>query len=126
MIHAPDITSTKDRRAQVEAIGLHSREHLSEEPPHETTTQVDYNGNCQRDNKKAVKCSSTLENHKEKHSPRMKSRATSLLRKTDYGEEGQDNSATPDIDIPRKGHTGRITIRDDWWPTTQKQLEKQA
>jgi hypothetical protein len=54
----------------------------------------------------------------------MKSCATSLLSKTDYREEGQDDSVTSDI--PRKGHMGRITIRDDWWPMTQKQLGKQA
>jgi hypothetical protein len=50
--------------------------------------------------------------------------ATSPLRKTDYEEEGQDDSATPDI--PREGHIGRITIRNDRWPMTQKQSEKQV
>jgi hypothetical protein len=34
-----------DRRAQVEAIGSHSRECPPEEPPHEKTTHVDYNCN---------------------------------------------------------------------------------
>ena len=116
--------STGDRRAQAEAIGSHSRKHLLEEPSYEMTTQVDYDCNLQGDNKEAVKCSSTSENHKEKHSPRTESCATSLLRRTDYRNKGQGDSATPDI--PREGHMGRITIRDNWWPMTQKQLEKQA
>jgi hypothetical protein len=36
----------------------------------------------------------------------------------------QGDSTTPDV--LRKKHMGRITIRDNWWPTTQRQLEKQA
>jgi hypothetical protein len=115
---------TEDRRAQVEAIGLHSREHPPEKPPHGTTTQVDHDCNPQKDNKGTVKCDDTPENCKEKHSPREESHATSLLRRTDYRGKEQGNSATPDI--LRKEHAGRITIRNDWWPTTQKWSEKQA
>jgi hypothetical protein len=46
MICAPGITPfTEGKGAQREAIGSHSREHLPEESPHETTTQDDYNCN---------------------------------------------------------------------------------
>jgi len=73
VICAPGMTpSTGDRRAQVEAIGLHSRECPPEETPHEMTTQDDHDCKIQRDNKEAVKNSGMLENHKEKHSPRLK------------------------------------------------------
>jgi hypothetical protein len=109
-ICAPGVmSSTKDRRAQVEAIGLHSREQLSEEPPHKTTAQDDHNCNPQKDNKGMVRCDSALKKLKEKHSSRMESYATSLLRRTDY--KGQSNSVTPDV--LREGHIGRITIRDN-------------
>jgi hypothetical protein len=43
---------------------------------------------------------------------------------TDYRNKEQSGSATPDI--PRKGHMGKVTIRDDWWPITQEQLERQT
>jgi hypothetical protein len=88
------------------------------------TTQVDYDCNPQKDNKGTVKCNNTPEICKEKHSPREESHATSPLRRTDYRGKEQGDSATPDI--LRKGHAGRITIRNDWWPTTQKWSEKQA
>jgi hypothetical protein len=115
---------TGDRRAQIKAIGSHSKECLPEEPPHETTSQVDYNCSLQRDNKEAVRCSGTSENHKEKHSSREESHATSPLRRTDHRGKEQGDSATPDI--LKKEHVGRITIRNDQWPMTQKQSEKQA
>jgi hypothetical protein len=78
-----DITpTTEDRRAQVEAIGSHSRKHPLEENPHKMTTQVDYNP--QKDNRGAVRCDSMSEKYEEKHSPSMKSCDTSPLRRTDY------------------------------------------
>jgi hypothetical protein len=124
-IHAPSVTpSVKGKRAQAEAIGSHSRKHLPEDPSHKMTTQVDYNWNFQKGNKEAVKCGSTSGNHKGKHSPKMKSCATSPRRTTDYRDKGQGNNATPDT--PRKGYAGRIAIRNDWWPTVQKQSEKQT
>ena len=71
-----------------------------------------------------VKYNSTLENYEKKYSPRVESPTTSLLRRSDYKEKGQGNSVTSDI--LRKEHMGRIAIRDDWQPMTQKQLKKQA
>jgi hypothetical protein len=120
IIHTPSITlSMKDRRAQAEAIGSHSRKHPLEENPHKTTTQANYDP--QKDNRGAVRCNSTSEKHKEKHPPSLENCAT---RGTDYRNEEQSGSAIPDI--PREGHTGRITIKDNWWLVTQKQSEKQA
>jgi hypothetical protein len=125
MICAPGITPPiEDGRAQVEAIGLHSREHPPEEPPCGKTTKVDYNCNPQKDNKGTVKCDDTPENCKEKHSSREESHMTSLLRRTVYSGKEQGNSATPNI--LRKEHVGRITIRNDQWPMIQKRSEKQA
>jgi hypothetical protein len=69
-VSTPDMMPfTEYEGAQTEAIGSHSREHPLEESPHKTTTQVDYDCNLQRDNKGAVKCNGTSENHKEKHYP---------------------------------------------------------
>jgi hypothetical protein len=103
--------STKDKGAQTEAIGSHFKEHTPERPSHETTTQVDYDCDPQKDKKGIVKCNDTPENHRGKHSPRMENHTTSPLRRFNYKEKEQGDSVTPDI--TRKEHMGRIAIRDD-------------
>jgi hypothetical protein len=69
----------EDRKAQAEAIGSQSKRHLPEDPPHETATQA--NCNPQEDNGGTVKCGSTSERRRGKHSLSIKSHAMSPPRR---------------------------------------------